>query len=231
MRARQPDAEGFIERDGVSVQWERVGDGEPTIVLLPTWSIVSSQHWKFQVPFLARHHRVVTFDGRGSGRSDRPTGPEHHTVDQRATDAIAVMDATATDRAVLAGLSFGALWRLQVADDHPERVLGLVLIGPAVPLGVGLPERGVNPFDEPLATTEGWAKYNRHHWLRDDRDFVDWGMEIEPATPIDGELGGDACGREHALDMCTRASAARSLVIIGGAGHGPMIVIPSSSAT
>ena len=42
------------------------------MLLLPTWSIVHSRHWKMQVPYLARHCRVLTFDGRGNGRSDRP---------------------------------------------------------------------------------------------------------------------------------------------------------------
>ena len=52
--------------------WEGYGAGEPTVLLLPTWSIVHSRLWKMQIPYLARHCRVVTFDGRGNGRSDRP---------------------------------------------------------------------------------------------------------------------------------------------------------------
>ena len=46
----------------------------PTLLLMPTWSIVHSRIWKAQVAYLARHFRVVTFDGRGSGASDRPVG-------------------------------------------------------------------------------------------------------------------------------------------------------------
>ena len=69
MRARQPDDAGYAERDGVKLRWETFGDGEPTVALLPTWSIIHSRHWKAQVPYLARHHRVVTFDGRGCGGS------------------------------------------------------------------------------------------------------------------------------------------------------------------
>ena len=42
-RARYPDAEGFVERDGVRVFWERYGEGEQTILLLPTWEIVHSR--------------------------------------------------------------------------------------------------------------------------------------------------------------------------------------------
>src|SRR4029453_15321857 len=67
-RARYPDEEGFVERQGVRVFWERYGDGEPTFLLLPTWTIIHSRHWKAQIPYLARHFRVVTFDGRGNGR-------------------------------------------------------------------------------------------------------------------------------------------------------------------
>jgi hypothetical protein len=66
MRARQPDRDGYVERDGVRVFYEVFGEGERAIVLLPTWSIVHARHWKAQVPYLSRHFRVVTFDGRGN---------------------------------------------------------------------------------------------------------------------------------------------------------------------
>jgi pimeloyl-ACP methyl ester carboxylesterase len=71
------------------VFWERYGDGEPTVLLLPTWSIVHSRHWKMQIPYLARHCRVLTFDGRGNGRSDRPDGAEAYTARQFVADALA----------------------------------------------------------------------------------------------------------------------------------------------
>ena len=78
------------------------------MLLLPTWSIIHSRHWKMQIPYLARHCRVVTFDGRGNGRSDRPPEPDAYREEEFAADALAVMDATATERAVLVSLSRGA---------------------------------------------------------------------------------------------------------------------------
>ena len=104
-RARHPDAEGFIERDGVQVCWERHGDGDPTLLLLPAWSIVHSRQWKAQVPYLARRYRVLTFDGRGNGRSDRPPMAEAYDDDQYGADALAVLDAVGVDRAVVGGRS------------------------------------------------------------------------------------------------------------------------------
>jgi pimeloyl-ACP methyl ester carboxylesterase len=126
-----------------------------------------------QIPYLARHCRVVTFDGRGNGRSDRPRGAEPYAIREFALDALAVLDATATDRAVV-GVSCATLWGVLLAAEHAERVSGADFIGPAVPLAPPLAERTVYPFEEPLDTDEGWAKYNINHWLRDYRDFLEF---------------------------------------------------------
>jgi hypothetical protein len=72
IRARYPDQEGFVERGDVRIFYEVFGTGEPTVLLLPTWSIIHSRLWKAQVPYLARHCPVITFDGRGNGQSSRP---------------------------------------------------------------------------------------------------------------------------------------------------------------
>ena len=133
-RARYPDEDGYVERDGVRTFYEVYGEGEPTVLLMPTWSIVHSRHWKMQIPYLARHCRVVTFDGRGNGRSDRPSEPDAYREEEFAADALAVMDATGTERAVLVSLSRGAERSLHLAAGHPERVDKLVFIAPALPL-------------------------------------------------------------------------------------------------
>src|SRR5437764_5195927 len=175
-RARYPDEEGFVERDGVRLFYEVYGSGEPTVLLLPTWSIIHSRCWKMQIPYLARHCRVVTFDGRGNGRSDRPAEPEAYAETEFAADALAVLDATQTERAFVVGFSMGSQRALLLAAGHPERIEGLVFIGPAVPLGEQTPRARavVESFDELLDDYEGWAKFNRHYWLENYADFLEF---------------------------------------------------------
>ena len=224
-RARYPDETGYVARDGVKVFYEVYGAGEPTVLLLPTWSLVHSRHWKMQIPYLARHCRVVTFDGRGNGRSDRPRGAEAYAIHEFAEDALAVMDATETERAVLAGVSCAALWGVMLAAEHAERVVAAAFVGPAVALAPQHSERTVYPFEERLETTEGWAKYNRHHWLSDYSDFltffvgkcftephstkhiedcIAWALETTPETLADHDYGIDLPTGVEFRELCAR---------------------------
>jgi pimeloyl-ACP methyl ester carboxylesterase len=193
MRAREPDAEGYVDRGGVKLHYEIFGDGRPTLLLLPTWTIVHARFWKAQVPYLARHYRVVTYDGPGNGRSDRPleAGPYRH--EEQALAATAVLDASATDRAVVVSLSMGALWALWLMANRPERLLGSVFIGASLPLGRGH-GRDEQPFEGPYTSTEGWAKYNRYYWLDHYQDFLEFFFsqcftERHSTKPIEDAVG------------------------------------------
>jgi pimeloyl-ACP methyl ester carboxylesterase/predicted glycosyltransferase len=170
MRARYPDAEGFIERDGVKVGYEVFGAGEQTILLLTSWAIVHARQWKAQVPYLARRFRVITVEGRGNGRADQPVTAEAYLDREYVDDAVAVLDATAVDRAVIVGLSMGGRHALQLAAWHPERAAGVVAIGAA------LPWPPPPDFDEPRDSYEGWGKANRHYWVADYRGWVEFFM-------------------------------------------------------
>ena len=196
-RARYPDDQGYVERDGVRVFYEVYGSGEPTILLCPTWTLVHSRVWKMQIPYLARHHRVVVFDPRGNGKSDRPPNVEAYAESEFARDALDVLDATGTEQAVVVGLSRGTQRALLLATEHPERVLGLVLIGPWFPasrsLG-GLRYRIMfhpwvqSRFTRRPIVTRSWAKVNAVHFRRDFRDFVEWfaGMVTSEAHSTKG---------------------------------------------
>ncbi len=176
MRAREPDQTGLVDHDGTKIGWEVFGAGSPTLLLLPTWTIVHSRFWKMQVDHLARHHRVVTFDGPGNGRSDRPLDPAVYTIASVAEMAITVMDETDTDTAILVSLSMGANWSLKLAADHPSRVLGQIFIGPTLSLAPPSSERTeiVDRFHDHVDDPQGWDKYNAHHWRHHYDDFTDF---------------------------------------------------------
>src|SRR5918995_4294781 len=173
-RARYPDEEGYVERDGVRTFYEVYGEGEPTVLFVPPWALVHSRCWKMQIPYFARHCRVLAFDPRGNGKSDRPQEKEAYSEHEYAADALAVLDETGTDQAVLVTLSLGAQRCLVLAANHPERVRGIVFIAPSLAIAPGHGHRDGFPFDQQLATDEGWAKFNAHYWLRDYPSFVEF---------------------------------------------------------
>jgi pimeloyl-ACP methyl ester carboxylesterase len=239
MRARLPDESGYVVNAGARIYYEVHGAGHPTILLLPTWAIIDSRHWKMQVPFLARQYRVITFDPRGNGKSDRPGDPAAYADAAYVSDARAVMAATGTRRAVVAGFSAGCFWALQLARSDPQRVLGLVLIGPFLPFtGLPQPEWAQISFDDELDTDEGWAKSNRHHWRRDWRgyveffmsqvvpeahstkvydDLVEWGLQTDADTMLCEAVADDERGPrddKEAVELC-RSLPCPVLVVTG----------------
>jgi pimeloyl-ACP methyl ester carboxylesterase len=173
VRAREPDRSGFAVRDGVRLYYEVHGAGPVTVLLLPPWAIVHSRVWKLQVPYLARHARVVVYDARGNGRSDRPAGAAAYDDEELVADAVAVLDEVGVDEAVVVGLSVGARVLLALAADRPDRVLGAVFVGAAVTL-----EDRPNPVQEAFEverdTYEGWWRWNAHHWRQDQAGFAEF---------------------------------------------------------
>jgi pimeloyl-ACP methyl ester carboxylesterase/predicted glycosyltransferase len=226
MRAREPDHTGFIERDGIRVYWELLGDGEQTVLFLPTWSLFHSRHWKMQLPYFARHFRVLTFDGRGNGKSDRPADAAAYAETEFAADALAVLDATETEEAAIVGFSLGGQRGIILAANHPERVTAAAFIGSALPeLGEPLQERVLQTFDDRHETHEGWAKYNRHYWRENYPDFVEffvsniftephstkqsedgvkWALETDGETLIATQDGPGIPDKATSLELCGR---------------------------
>src|SRR5215471_20992 len=137
MRALEPHTQAYAINpvDGVRIFYEEYGpaDAERSIVFLVPWTIVNSRIWKGQLPYFARHgFRVITFDARGNGRSDRPlTG---HRTGDLAQDTLSVLDAIDVRTVALVGLSSSARWGIQLAAEHPQRVTHLAMVNPAVNL-------------------------------------------------------------------------------------------------
>lgn len=196
-RAAMPNRHGFVKRpDGVRIAFETFGSGKPTLVLLPSAPIVHSRQWKGQVPFLSRHYRVVTYDGRGNGRSDRPDASDAYAEGHMVGDLEAVMDVTTTASAVLVGLCSDGVWRaIQFAAANPTRVLGIVAFAVGVPLlSRAHPWRMAFSFEDELPTDDGWAKVNRHYWRRDYPGFAEFFFSEITSEPHSTKQVEDAVG-------------------------------------
>ena len=109
--------------NGVSINYRVRGQGEP-LVLIMGYSGPGAAWW-FQERAFARHFRVVTFDNRGVGKSDKPEGP--YTTAMMGDDAVGLMDHLGIDKAHVMGVSMGGLISQELALNHPDRVMKLVL--------------------------------------------------------------------------------------------------------
>jgi pimeloyl-ACP methyl ester carboxylesterase/DNA-binding winged helix-turn-helix (wHTH) protein len=134
-----------VTRDGVRLAWASTGDGPPLVKasnwlthLDFEWGSPIWQHWWTE---LSKHHRVIRYDERGNGMSQRDV-PDV-SFDTWVRDLETVVDAAGLDRFALLGISRGGAIAIAYAVKHPERVSKLVLYG-AFPMGVyhyGSPEQ------------------------------------------------------------------------------------------
>src|SRR4051812_32605679 len=185
---------------------------------------------------MARHLRVIAFDPRGNGLSDRPVDPAAYSEQEFVADAVAVLDAAGEATAVAVGHSKGGTRALMFAAAHPDRVAGVFAVSPAVPSG----PRVAADFDSRLDSYEGWGKWNRNHWLSDYRDFLEfffgevfpephstkqiddcvaWGLDTSPEALIASVDGDD---REPADSPAWRAlcrSIRCPVTIVHGTGE------------
>ena len=178
-RAATPVESGnAITDDGLRLGWEVYGGGSTTIMLLPANPISNSRLWKAQLHYLARHHRVVAYDGRGNGNADNPDPSAEWLGWWQASDCVSVMDATGTDQAVLVGICADGVWpSIQLAVQQPERVLGIVAIAPGVPLLTpGLPPRVAShaTFEDEIDDPHGWEKHNRRYIRENHAGFLEF---------------------------------------------------------
>ncbi|MBL8119334.1 MAG: alpha/beta hydrolase [Anaerolineae bacterium] len=125
-----PSTTGYINIGDANLYYEIAGEG--STIVLGHAGFVDSRMWDAQWSLLASHYRVVRFDHRGYGRSDRAHAPV-----SRRHDLARFLDALHIDQAALIGCSLSAEAMLDFALEHPSRVSALALIS-AVPSGFEL---------------------------------------------------------------------------------------------
>ena len=113
----------YADNAGARIHWEERGAGSPLVLVMG--HTYDSSMWYLAVDELAKHHRVITLDNRGTGKS---TGSVRRlTVGDMARDAFSVMDAAGVDAAHVYGVSMGGGIILEMARQQPERVRSLLL--------------------------------------------------------------------------------------------------------
>ena len=150
LASRVPETR-YVQNGDVNIAYQVVGSGPVDIVFVMGWVSHLEYFWKHHLfasflDRLASFSRLILFDKRGTGLSDRVPINELPTLEQRMEDVHAVMDAVGSERAILVGVSEGGAMCSLFAASYPERTLGLVMVGTYA--------RRIRDEDYPWAPTE-----------------------------------------------------------------------------
>lgn len=184
--------------DDVNIYYETYGNGEPLVLIMGYGGHIG--HWFRQIPTLSREYRVVAFDNRGAGRSDKPNS--HYSMEVMARDSVGLFDAIGIDTAHIFGVSMGGCIAQELALYYPEKVSSLIL---------GCTHCGISNYiklEEPAGkilhdfkriqqiTPEEHEReildfLLSHEFIRDHKDIVDQYIRkvTEHATPIHVLIG------------------------------------------
>jgi pimeloyl-ACP methyl ester carboxylesterase len=110
--------------NGINIFYKVQGKGEPLILIMGLGGECGD--WVLQLRAFTKHYRVITFDNRGVGKSDKPSEP--YTVNTMADDVVGLMAYLKIERAHLLGVSMGGMIAQEAAIVHPERVRKLILV-------------------------------------------------------------------------------------------------------
>jgi len=117
--------------NGIRLYCEEHGSGDPILCIHGAGG--TALGWADAVDKLARLGRVIAYDRRGCARSERPQPYQRTSVAEHADDAAALLDALATEPAVVVGRSYGGTFATDLALRYPDRVGALVLLEPDAP--------------------------------------------------------------------------------------------------
>lgn len=154
---------------------------------------MTSRFWRLEIPYLARHFRVIAIDPRGNGRSDRPPQRESSSRAAHVRDVIAVLDAVGVESAMMISASPRAALLLALCVEHPDRVRAAVFITPQLWIEEGF----ARPFTStPRERHEEMEKMNPHYWREEYLGFVEWSARWIALLPaLDPADRGDRAAR------------------------------------
>jgi DNA-binding winged helix-turn-helix (wHTH) protein/pimeloyl-ACP methyl ester carboxylesterase len=177
----------YARSGDVNIAYQVIGDGPLDLVFVMGWISHLEYFWTHPtfarfLRRLASFSRLILFDKRGTGLSDRVPVHELPTLEQRMDDVRAVMEAVGSDRAALCGVSEGGVMSALFAATYPERTAALVMFGtyakriwaPDYPWAPTVEQR--NHFFEEIQKNWGGPVgiEERAPSMRDDPQFREW---------------------------------------------------------
>ena len=126
----------FVERDGAQIWYDVQGEGEPVTVI--GGDCMASDQFHFVFPALVRKHRVVRWDFRNIGYSERNPAKQEFTVDEKVEDMKAALDAAGIEKTHIWAIATGTYCAVVFAARYPERVASLIHYGQCQPSEGGL---------------------------------------------------------------------------------------------
>jgi len=173
--------------DGVHIAHYAIGSGEQDLVYVPGWVSNIETIWEHPLPTkflrrLASMSRLICFDKRGTGLSDRVRADALPDIETRTDDVRAVLDAVGSEKAVLFGVSEGGPMCAVFAATRPERTAGLIMYGS---YATRTPAPGY-PWAPSTEARERWLSYIER----------EWGSEVDLRT-LAPSMAGDATFRSY----------------------------------
>lgn len=118
--------------DGINLRYIDSGAGDPPVVFIHGWTC-NLATFRDQIPFFAKNHRVIAFDQRGHGESDKPD--QDYGIPGFVEDAVWLINELKLDKPVLIGHSMGGTIALNLVHSHPDMASAAILIdSPILPL-------------------------------------------------------------------------------------------------
>jgi pimeloyl-ACP methyl ester carboxylesterase len=178
--------------DGTRIAWWRYGDGERTVLFVPTWNLVDSRVVGHQIAALQDRATVIRFDPRGAGQSDRPA--QGYDFPRHAEDALAVMDAAGVGTADVVTASRGLNVAILIAVEDAARVDRIAVFAPAMRLEPDPTPPDPEALERVRQDWPGFIEPFMHAVFTEPgsdaliKEMIAIGLDASPDVVADGEL-------------------------------------------